>query len=122
MQVVSRVLFHSLLLRNISTIDLCDLPIAAPGLHRNKTGRLKLPQPIWPFNTRGLPYITITNYVRELLPHVFTITASRLRPRGYLVFCGTFCYKNIPVSVPTFSGGGLPCVARTFLREASSRR
>lgn len=40
MQVVSRVLFHYLLLSNISTIDLCDLPIAAPDLHQNKTGRL----------------------------------------------------------------------------------
>jgi len=36
---------------------------------------------------------------------------------GYLVFCGTFCYKNISIFAPTLSGGGSPYVARTFLHE-----
>jgi hypothetical protein len=40
---------------------------------------------------------------------------SLARNRGYLVFCGTFCHFAISDKVPAFSGGGLPCVARTFL-------
>ena len=37
---LSRVLFHCLFLSSISTIYLCDLPITAPDLHQDKTGRL----------------------------------------------------------------------------------
>ena len=55
----------------------------------DKTSRLKL-QPIWPFNTRGLPNMLITKPVCELLPHIFTITLLP-KQKGYLVFCGTFC-------------------------------
>ena len=39
MQVISRVLFHCLLLNNISIINLCDLPIAA--LKRSKPHEIK---------------------------------------------------------------------------------
>ena len=75
---------------------------------QDKTGRLKIPQPIWPFNTRGLPNAPIAEPACELLPHIFTITARCLRTRGYLVFCGTVCYKCIPALYPPFQVADYP--------------
>lgn len=60
------------------------------------------------FPTRLLPPAPVSSYLTFSL-------SPRVLPRGYLAFCGTFCYQNISVSAPTLSGGGLPCVARTFL-------
>ena len=73
------------------------------------------PGPIWPFNTRGLPCANITAYTCELLPHIFTITASLT---SWLhCFCGTLCQNFLLGNMPAFSCGGSPYVARTFLRR-----
>jgi hypothetical protein len=69
---VSRVLFRCSFRNSLSTIYLSDLPIAAPD-ESGKDGP-PYPQPIWPFNIRGLPCTNITVCARALLPHVFTMT------------------------------------------------
>jgi hypothetical protein len=74
----------------------------------NKTGSLKLLQPIWPFNTRGLPHLLITKQVCELLPHNFTITGSfTFRLPG---FCGTICYLAFGARHPLFQVAGYPAL------------
>ena len=81
---------------------------------RRRIERVALkPGPIWPFNTRGLPNANITAYTCELLPHIFTITAS-LTSR-LPCFCGTLCQNFLLGNMPAFSCGGSPYVARTFL-------
>ena len=96
---------------NISIIYLCDLPIVA---FISEIRRAALyPQPIWPFNIRGLPNTIIANYACELLPHIFTITLSfHLRLLGFLWHS---LLHNISAFVPILSNGELLFVARTFL-------
>ena len=110
---VSRVLFHrEFNLPIYPIIYLCDLPILAFVLRRIERVALK-PGPIWPFNTRGLPYVNITAYTCELLPHIFTITDTLLWRLHR--FCGTLCQNFLSGNMPAFSCGGSPYVARTFL-------
>ena len=70
---------------------------------------------IWSFNSPGLPEPTVTNWLRELLPHVFTITRHCCRA---VILCGT-CYLLLPGFFPL--GSGMLCVARTFLSAFTER-
>lgn len=71
---------------------------------------------IWSFNSQGLPEPIVTNWPRELLPHVFTITRHFCLA---VILCGT-CY--LPVKPEVFLlGSGMLCVARTFLSAFTER-
>jgi len=54
---------------------------------------------MWYCNPQGLPQQYVTIKLRELLPHVFTLS----RHRQVVIFCGTFCYSCIIAGTPSFS-------------------
>ncbi len=67
----------------------------------------------WHYSTQGLPNKTITCLIRELLPHVFTLSTCEV-----VIFCGTF---SIPLLGCRLLTGGLPYAVRTFLGNCLPR-
>ncbi len=70
----------------------------------------------WHYSTQGLPFHFVTKTERELLPHIFTLTPSRLRRDGAVIFCGTFSSPSrLRREGSRLFTGGLPYAVRTFL-------
>jgi hypothetical protein len=61
----------------------------------------------------GFITFVVTNKSRELLPRVFTLTLCGLRQGG--LFSATLSITGIYYRSPSYSGGGLLYVVRTFL-------
>lgn len=78
-------------------------------------GRAALKQSYtWHYSTQGLPVADITTHYRELLPHIFTITA--ILPAA-VIFCGTISFLLTeagysPVGCSILSGLSSSCLGK----------
>ena len=104
---VSRILFLNYHLSSLTITDEVLLPtleLERVVLKRSFT---------WHYSTQGLPYKTITCFVRELLPHVFTFSSCEV-----VIFCGTI---SALLRGRRLFTGGLPYAVRTFLGNCLPR-